>query len=202
MKKYSIIIIMAALTLFSISANAQLSVGAGYLNTSLMDKQGSVSTSENFNGFYIEADYKFDLYNNFIGIAPGLRYNFGTTEMDGANWSEQYLDIPVMVDLGYDFSDNLRLFAFTGPTVSVGLSSKMKASGVEVNMYKFTEDFLGDAGTYGRFDIMFGYGFGVDLMGCLRIKASLDHGLLNRMKNESGVVTRRNLIKLGVAYVF
>lgn len=194
--------IAAALMLISASAHAQLSVGAGYLNTTLLEKQGSLSSGENFNGLYIEADWKFNLYSDFIGFTPGIRYNFGTTNVEGVNWNEQYIDIPLMFDFGYSFSDSFRFFAFTGPSLSMGISSKMKASGVTVNMYEFTGEYLDGVADYSRFDIMFGYGIGADICRRVRIKAALDHGLLNRMKNDLGSVTHRNLVRFGVAYLF
>ena len=194
--------IAAAFMLVSASAHAQLSVGAGYLNTSLLEKQGSISSGESFNGLYIEADYKFDLYKGFIGFAPGLRYNFGTTEVEGVNWNEQYLDVPLMFDFGYDFSDSFRFFAFIGPTLSFGISSNMKVAGVKVDVYEFAGEYLDGTVDYGRFDLMFGYGVGVDIIRRVRIKAAVDHGLLNRMKNDMGSVTHRNLVRLGVAYLF
>lgn len=202
MKKYFKIMIAAALMMISASAHAQMSVGVGYLNTNLLEKVGSVSNGENFNGVYVEADYNFNLYNDFIGFVPGIRYNFGSTNIDGVKWSEQYIDIPLMFDLGYDFSDSFRLFAFTGPTFSFGISSKMKYSDTTINMYKFANEYFDGAANYGRFDIMFGYGVGVDLLGCIRIKAAMDHGLLNRIKNDMDSVTHRNLIRFGVAYLF
>ena len=131
-----------------------------------------------------------------------LRYDFGTTSVEGVSWNEQYVDIPLMFDFGYSFSDSFRFFAFTGPSISLGISSNMKSSGVKVNMYEFTGEYLDGVADYGRFDLMFGYGIGADICGRVRIKAALDHGLLNRMKNNLGSVTHRNLIRLGAAYLF
>lgn len=202
MRKSIKIMIAAALMLISASAYAQLSVGAGYLNTTLLEKQGSLSSGENFNGLYIEADWKINIYSDFIGFTPGVRYNFGTTSVEGVSWNEQYVDIPLMFDFGYSFSDSFRFFAFTGPSISLGISSNMKSSGVKVNMYEFTGEYLDGVADYGRFDLMFGYGIGADICGRVRIKAALDHGLLNRMKNNLGSVTHRNLIRLGAAYIF
>ena len=105
--------IAAALMLISASAYAQLSVGAGYLNTTLLEKQGSLSSGENFNGLYIEAEWKINIYSDFIGFTPGVRYNFGTTSVEGVSWNEQYVDIPLMFDFGYSFSDSFRFLTST-----------------------------------------------------------------------------------------
>lgn len=129
MKKSIKILVAAIALLISASAHAQISVGAGYLNTSLMDKAGAVSENTNFNGFYIEGDYQISLMDDFLSVVPGVRYSMGSTNFQGVKWSEQYIDIPVMFDLGYSFSDRFRLFAFTGPELSLGLSSKMKLDG-------------------------------------------------------------------------
>jgi hypothetical protein len=202
MKKSIKILVAAIALLISASAHAQISVGAGYLNTSLMDKAGAVSENTNFNGFYIEGDYQISLMDDFLSVVPGVRYSMGSTNFQGVKWSEQYIDIPVMFDLGYSFSDRFRLFAFTGPELSLGLSSKMKLDGVSISMYDVNqEEYFGD-GKYRRFDILWGYGVGVDLLGFLRIKASCDSGLLDRVNTSDKTTTHRNLFRLGVAVVF
>ena len=98
-----------------------------------------------------------------------------------------------MFDLVYSFSDRFRLFAFTGPELSLGLSSKLKSDGVSISMYDVNqEEYFGD-GKYRRFDILWGYGVGVDLLGFLRIKASCDSGLLDRVNTSDTISGRQNM---------
>lgn len=209
MKQFYHFLLAGILVLVSASAHAQISVGAGYLNSNTIEKTGSLSAGYGFNGLYAEADYKIGLIGNFLGISPGLRYTFASSNaVDDlgikGKWAEHYLEVPVMVDLGYDFSEKFRLFAFAGPSFSFGLSSQLSVNGIneKVDMYKFFKEFLGDGASYGRFDIMIGFGVGVDLFSHLRIKAEFDQGLLNRISGIEDSSTHRNLVKVGVAYIF
>ena len=202
MKKLLKVMIAAALMLISASAYAQLSVGAGYQNTMMINKEGSISTGENFKGFYLEAGWKLNLYKDFIGFTPGARYSFGTTNVEGVKWDEQYIDVPLMFDFGYEFSDDFRFFVFAGPTVSMGITSKIKSSDVTVDMYDLSGEAFDGVADYGRFDVMLGCGIGTDLFERLRLKAAVDYGLISRIKNEFGAVSHRNQFRFGVAYLF
>lgn len=208
MKRFFTILFATFLAMMSTSAFAQVSVGAGYLNSNFLEKTGSISSTSNFNGLYVEADYRIELIDDFFGITPGLRYTFAGSDEDFAlfdNWNEQYLDIPVTFDLGYEFSDNFRLYAFVGPTFSFGLSSKVgiEDSNDKLDMYEFIKESTpGNEINYGRFDLMIGFGVGADLFEHLRIKAGFDQGLINRFTGVDNTKATRNLIKVGVAYIF
>lgn len=94
---------------------------------------------------FAEDCYNFALIGSYLGVAPGLRYSFASCNTDDfgadSNWNEHYLDIPVMLNTGYDFSGNFGVYAFAGPTFSFGLASKLDvaASGMstKLDMYDF-----------------------------------------------------------------
>lgn len=209
MKKFFTCVAVAFLAALSVPSFAQLNVGAGYLNSNLTEKAGSLSESFAFNGFYVKADYNFALIGSYLGVAPGLRYSFASCNTDDfgadSNWNEHYLDIPVMFNTGYDFSGNFGVYAFAGPTFSFGLASNLNVAAggmsTKLNMYDYFDEYTEVSNSYRRFDILLGIGAGVEFRDHYRVELSYDYGLLNRMAVD-GSTTHRGLFKLGLAYAF
>lgn len=179
------IIFMAFAT---ISASAQLSVGAGYANSNTVHKGDMPLAGHTLHGFYAKVDYGMEIIDDFMDIVPGLRYSILSSGKNADEKGEktgigdQYLDIPVMADLGYEFDDDFRLFALVGPTFSFRTASTLK---------------------YGKkCDLLIGLGIGADICEHLRITATFDQGLLNLNNEKSGIRTNRNTVSLGAAFVF
>lgn len=134
-----------SMMVFAVSANAQISVGAGYgLSTHVqktLASDGKVldDADESLNGFYINASYNLDLLSGNWGILslqPGVTYSYyGSSDSDReeilgvvtstrTSFNEHYLDVPVNVKYSYDIlPGTLKLSAFAGPLLSFGLSS-------------------------------------------------------------------------------
>ena len=114
------IIFMAFAT---ISASAQLSIGAGYANSNTVHKSDMPLAGHTLHGFYAKVDYGMEIIDDFMDIVPGLRYSILSSGKNAdekgekTGIGEQYLDIPVMADLGYEFDDDFRLFALLGARV-------------------------------------------------------------------------------------
>ena len=207
MKKFYFILVAAAMFV-AVDAKAQLGVGVGYnlLNTTTTVADESESSS--LNGFYIEAEYNFNLLDEqwgTLGIQPGIRYTFAgeseKAELYGEkvrlSVAEHYLDIPVQVKYGYEvISSKLNINAFAGPIFSIGLASIVKASMddsvVKANAYKDSD--------YGRFDLKIGVGVGVDLFEKLYVKVGYYFGLLNRYTGEQ-IDEYKYKFQTGVFYV-
>ena len=207
MKKFYFILVAAAMFV-AVDAKAQLGVGVGYnlLNTTTTVADESESSS--LNGFYIEAEYNFNLLDEqwgALGIQPGIRYTFAgeseKAELYGEkvrlSVAEHYLDIPVQVKYGYEvISSKLNINAFAGPVFSIGLASIVKGSMddsvVKANAYKDSD--------YGRFDLKIGVGVGVDLFEKLNVKVGYNFGLLNRYTGEQ-IDEYKYKIHTGVFYV-
>lgn len=207
MKKIYFILVAAAMFV-AVDAKAQLGVGVGYnlLNTTTTVADESESSS--LNGFYIEAEYNFNLLDEqwgTLGIQPGIRYTFAgeseKAELYGEkvrlSVAEHYLDIPVQVKYGYEvISSKLNINAFAGPVFSIGLASIVKGSTddsvVKTNAYKDSD--------YGRFDLKLGIGVGVDLFEKLNVKVGYNFGLLNRYTGEQ-IDEYKYKIHTGVFYV-
>lgn len=208
MKRFFALII-ALIAFASISAHAQVSVGAGYLNSNFLESTPSESSASNMNGFYIECDYRTEIVDDYMGFSAGFRYTYGVDKYNGGDnikgsWSEHYMDIPVTIDLGIEFSENFRAFVFAGPTFSFGVGSLISLDGSNktIDIYELIDMMTPKDVVYNKFDLMIGLGVGVDLFETFRIKAEFDQGLLNRLKGIDGLKATRNLVKVGVAYIF
>ena len=207
MKKFYFILVAAAMFV-AVDAKAQLGVGVGYNLLNTTTTVADESDGDSLNGFYIEAEYNFNLLDEqwgTLGIQPGIRYTFAgeseKAELYGEkvrlSVAEHYLDIPVQVKYGYEvISSKLNINAFAGPVFSIGLASIVKASTddsvVKANAYKDSD--------YGRFDLKIGVGVGVDLFENLNVKVGYNFGLLNRYTGEQ-IDEYKYKIHTGVFYV-
>lgn len=223
MKKIGIIALFA---LISVAASAQINVGAGYLQSTAtyQAKSGADVGSTKSNGFYAGLGYEIPIISG-LSVTPGIYYSYlysgdaGSTAIGTVanaslktNLKEHYLNIPVTVNFGYNFTRNLRLFAFGGPTASIGLSSvshydaSVNVIGINISDSGDTDNYSGtenNPATYGRFDILMGAGAGADIMGKFRITVGYDWGLLNRnVDSNSTAIRHRNQFKAGIAYLF
>ncbi|MBR0245762.1 MAG: PorT family protein [Bacteroidales bacterium] len=223
MKKFGIIALFA---LISVAASAQINVGAGYLQSTAtyQAKSGADVNSTKSNGFYVGLGYEIPLMQG-LSVTPGIYYSYLYSDDAGStaigtvatgslktNLKEQYLNIPVTVNFGYNLTRDLRLFAFGGPTASIGLSSvshydaSVTVIGINISDSGDTDNYSGTSdnpATYGRFDVLLGAGAGADIMGKFRITVGYDWGLLNRnVDSNSTAIRHRNQLKAGIAYLF
>ncbi len=196
----------ALLMLAGANAFAQISVGAGYLNSTLDSKYNGNKVSEgargSMNGFYVGASY--NLKFGEFGIAPGIYYSFlGGSDKAILNTDvkavEQAINVPVNFNYGYNLN-GVRLFAFAGPTVQFGLSSKSTTTNSGVSV---VTNYYADNSNYSRFNLYLGGGLGADLMDQIQVTVGFDYGVLNLYKgSDSKASQHRYNLKLGVAYLF
>lgn len=192
------IISLIAAALVATSAFAQIEVGAGYTNSALSDKLGNTTTTTELNGFYVGAGYTLNLTNE-INLTPGLYYNFLTGDAPvGDTWTEHYLNVPVSFSYGYEVHPEVKLFAYAGPTFSLGLASKIKGTLAGTT---YTTDMY-DGTDYGKFDILAGGGIGAEFLGCYRFRIGYDYGLLNRYTGDNDETYHRKQIVVGFSYAF
>lgn len=206
MKK--VILTLAVVAAAATSAFAQdLSIGAGYLN-STTTTVASGSSAFGMNGFYGGVGAQKDL-NDLLGISTGLYYSYltGTSSasalgglISGSNkMSEHYINVPVQLNLGFDLAKGVKLFAFAGPTVNVGLISKSVASGSVAGHGASTAiDNYADNSNYGRFDVMLGGGAGIKVAN-FKIFGGYNYGMLDRNK-ATDVTVHRSEIVVGVSF--
>ena len=141
MKKILTSVLAASLMLLGTSAFAQLSVNAGYSSSKLtIDNANKTSATDN--GFYAGLEYNVPV-GDILGFSLGanveylLSKNYSLFGVKG-NFNETYLNVPAHLNFGFNASDGIRVFAFSGPTFSYALSGKAESStlGTMVNVYE------------------------------------------------------------------
>lgn len=193
MKKIITTLVAATVAMMGVSAFAQASVGVGYLSSPSKTKYNSTSTTRNFNGFYVGADYNLNFFDTGVGMAPGLYFSYLGNDEDGRKTNETYLTVPVMFNYGFEVSPAVRLSAFAGPSFALGLSSKTKAGSVETKNY--------DGDGYKQFDVLLGLGIAADINDLVRVSIGYDWGAIDRNGDIAGTM-HRNQLHVGVAYLF
>ena len=113
--------------------------------------------------------------------------------------SEHYINVPVQLNLGFDLAKGVKLFAFAGPTVNVGLISKSVATAsVAGHGGSSSIDNYADNSNYGRFDVMLGGGAGIKVAN-FKIFGGYNYGMLDRNK-ATDVTVHRSEIVVGVSF--
>lgn len=219
----------ASMMLAGTSALAQVSVSAGYLGTfqKLSATKMDISKSVYMNGLYAGFDNTIQFDQN-MAISVGAYYvysaapatqlfkslelieNFAKGRLD-----EHFINIPFNIVFGTEVQEGLRAFFFAGPTVSCGLSSKVKANVLDILKFNANNNYKRDY--FERFDLMFGGGIGFDVNDMVRFKVGYDYGLFNRIgeglniQDEEGNVRvaskekaslNRSQLTFGISYIF
>ena len=199
MKKTLCTLLAAAALLAGVEAQAQMSVGAGYLNIT----QSFDNTSANGNGAYAGLSFNIPLAGGF-GIAPGVYYTFSNYKQDAAwgllkgSTTEHAINVLLNLNFGCNLARDMRAFIFGGPTFQYGLSSKTKtdlAGAATVNGDNYADD-----GTQ-RFVVYAGGGLGMDIANTFQVTVGYDHSVTNMIKSDSHKVGR-GLLKIGAAMLF
>ena len=188
MKKICILLSAALLLLAGTTAYAQKSVSAGYVNSTNIVKlsQDGEGYTSPVNGFFAGFGYTVPL-SSLVSFTPGIYYEL-LAEQDSndifgfglaGKTVEHYINVPLTLSVGTELAQGIRLFAFAGPTASIGLASTTDASASigGISLGGTTNNY--DDSDYGRFNIFVGGGAGLQY-GQLRLLAGYDYGLLNR----------------------
>ena len=139
MKKTLAIVAFVAAMLVAGKAQAQLSINLGYAPetiTETVSNSGNVYYT-NMTGFFAGATYNMDLYKGLsLAVGGQIRWNsnsgsnsdnidLGPFHLGGSDsyyHSNQILvDIPVLLNYGYNINRNFRIGAFVGPTINFGI---------------------------------------------------------------------------------
>ena len=202
MKKIFSTLLAASLMLLGTQAFAQMSVNAGYLNSTM--KQGNSSTGAN--GAYAGVSFNIPVSGGFA-IAPGVYYSMlasQKTEFWGAangSFQEHAVNVPVYLNYGIDLARDTKVFIYGGPTLQYGLSSKVKHTAGSASII---EDFYKENGSLryylNPFNVYLGGGVGFQVS-ALQIAVGYDYGMMNLDKTGNTNLHRSN-IKLGVGFVF
>ena len=195
MKKTLAIVAFVAAMLVAGKAQAQLSINLGYAPETLTETVSNSGNSyyTNMTGFFAGATYNMDLYKG-LGLAVGAQIRWNSDSGSSSSnlivinsnckyTTNQFLiDVPVLLNYGYNFNRDLRLAAFVGPTINFGIYGQTKVttnvnsiigSGTDVDIYDFYDansynfkrfNLSGTAGlafSFKQFRIFGGYNFGL-----------------------------------------
>ena len=232
MKKIFAIVLGAALMLSGTNAFAQLSVGAGWLNSTETVKSGDNDPSKtNLNGFYVGGQYNLPIVAG-LGVAPGLYVSgifakvnnsdsaYGVSGSTNASSREFDLNVPVNVNYAFEIGGDFKVFVYAGPVFQLGIVSKasyeasLSAGGLGVSTGKYTTDNYSGK-TYnakneevGQHDGGYQNPFNIYLGGGAGIQSGAFQVIIGydhsllNFSKNSNETASRSQIKLGVGYAF
>lgn len=220
MKKIYALVLTAALLLAGTRANAQLMIGAGYLNsaeTSSYTNSNSVKKM-GLNGFYAGISYNIPIVAG-LGIAPGVYASmlFGKTEDSGniiginfsgsSKYQEMTINAPVNLNFAYKLNRDTKIFVYAGPVFQYGLSStytedaKASVAGVTLSGDPTVYDnYKGDNPSRKPFNIYVGGGAGLQA-GSMQIILGYDQSVTNISAKDNTQISRSQ-IKVGFGLAF
>ena len=137
MKKVFAIVFSAAALLLGTQAHAQLSFGAGWLNSTEITKytNGDPDDKTNLNGLYLGGQYNLNLVAG-LGVAPGVYFStlfdrrnnseaiHGTFKSERETYREFAINVPVNLNYTFEFGRDFNLFVYGGPVFQMAFSSK------------------------------------------------------------------------------
>ena len=138
MKKIvAIVFSAAALLLGTAVAHAQLSFGAGWLNSTEITKytNGDPDDKTNLNGLYLGGQYNLNLVAG-LGVAPGVYFStlfdrrnngeaiYGTFKNERETYREFAFNVPVNLNYQFELGRDVNLFVYGGPVFQIAFSSK------------------------------------------------------------------------------
>ena len=213
MKKFFSTLLAASLMLLGTQAFAQMSVNAGYLNSTQSFKDSNTK-SINSNGAYAGVSFNIPLAGAF-GVAPGVYYSMITNKSEASGripfldipisgastFMEHAINVPVYLNYGIDLARDTNVFIYGGPTLQYGLASTSKGdvnigSGGGSKTYNNYDD-----ENYGRFNVYLGGGIGFQVS-AIQITVGYDYGMMNLYKGDNAPKTHRSNLKLGLGFVF
>ena len=211
MKKFISTLLAASLMLFGTHDFAQMSVNAGYLNSTQSFKDAGTK-SINSNGAYAGVSFNIPVAGA-LGFAPGVYYSLIANKSGGSGtimdipvtasstFMEHALNAPLYLNYGIDLARDSKVFIYGGPTVQFGLASTTKLSGGVGESTADRTDNNYDNKNYSRFNVYLGGGVGFQLS-AFQITLGYDYGMLNLYKGENATRTHRSNLKVGIGYVF
>lgn len=149
MKKVFAMVAVAAGLLFAGNANAQLGIHLGYAPDAWANENNTTDVTSIFAG----VDYNMPLSSGLnLSLGAQLRYGTesGTSSVYGLASVKHTttligLDIPVLLNYGFNLTGDLRLSVFVGPKVGYAFSGKTKFEGNVLGLGGSSEaDWFGD----------------------------------------------------------
>ena len=206
MKKFFSILLAASLMLLGTQAFAQMSVNAGYLNSTLKTGNADPSTA---NGAYAGVSFNVPIAGG-LAVAPGVYYSMITSKSTAAlgtiftgsgTFMEHAINVPVYVNYGIDLARDTNVFIFGGPTLQYGLSFTVKYDANVAGVSGSSTHNNYDNDNYNRMNVYLGGGIGFQVS-AIQITVGYDYGMMNQIKGDNAPKSHRSNLKLGLGFVF
>ena len=206
MKKILSTLLAASLMFLGTQAFAQISVNAGYLNSSI--KVGNNDPS-NANGAFAGVSFNVPLFGG-LAIAPGVYYsmitskdtaNLGSIASVSGTFMEHAVNVPAYLNYNIALNRDTNFFIFGGPTFQYGLASTVKYDGNVAGISGSTTSDNYKNDSYNRMNLYLGGGIGINAGGYM-VTVGYDYGMMNQYKGDNAVNAHRSNIKIGVGYNF
>ena len=175
----------------------KFSLGPGVLLHSILVHEGNVIDMKSAPGLSLDFEVAFPVAPTFM-ISTGASftglagYHFGGDT--SLNLGEIFFDVPVRGRVCIDLGPNVVLQFIGGPVMSVNLVSIDAHASHTNNNYETYPELR-------RFDVLVGFGVGVELIKHIRITTGFDYGVLDR-NGSSDAWMHRGQSKFGVQYIF
>lgn len=174
----------------------------------ITSKGNGVKYFTNGGGFEAGAIYNVPVVANFY-VEPGLKLYYNAYGMDKAFKQANDYDsfsvrkfgmrVPVMLGYHFDFTNDIKVYVFTGPELEVGFTARGCAKnddGVSTSA-----DLYGKDGPLNRVDCLWGFGAGVSYQQ-FYFGVSGSAGMCNMLKDSGDVKFHENRATFTVGYNF
>jgi hypothetical protein len=205
MKKFFSTLLAASLMLIGTQAFAQVSVNAGYLNSSI--KVGN-NNPANANGAFAGVSFNVPLVGG-LAVAPGVYYSMIASKNTASysiasatgTFTEHAINVPAYLNYNIGLSPDTKFFIFGGPTFQYGLAStvKLDANIAGIGGSTTVDNYKDD--DYNRMNLYLGGGVGFNVKGYM-VTVGFDYGMMNQYKGNNAPNAHRSNIKIGVGYNF
>lgn len=206
MKKILSTLLAASLMLLGTQAFAQMSVNAGYLNSTLTTQNADPS---NANGAYAGVSFNLPVAGGFA-VSPGVYYSMITSKSTTAlgtiftgtgTFMEHAINVPLYLNYGIGLSRDTKFFAYAGPTFQYGLASTVKTDASVLGVSGSSTSNNYDNSHYNRMNVYLGGGVGFDAGG-IKVTVGYDYGMMNQYKGDNMPQSHRSNLKIGVGFGF
>ena len=208
MKKIFSTLLAASLMLLGTQAFAQMSVNAGYLN-STQSFASSNTKSIASNGAYAGISFNVPISGG-LAIAPGVYYSMITSKETASigsiisgsgTFTEHAINVPVYLNYGINIARDTKVFLFGGPTLQYGLASNVKYDATVAGVSGSNTVSNYDNANFNRMNVYLGGGLGF-LAGPFQITVGYDYGMMNQYKGDNAINCHRSNLKIGAGFSF
>lgn len=203
MRKFKLILVLAAALLGGTAASAQAEWNAnfGYATTSFRGTECSAFLSSHpLRGFYAGLTHEF-YFSALAGLTfePGFYYYYQSGQNDSGLTPKfirmHYFSVPLNVKYSFELSPSLMAAFYSGPVVNVGFMGNL----FEDNTFVTSTNLLDPMHRLTRVNAQWDFGVSLTLAGAVQIRAGYALGL-SRLIREQNVYN--NSFTVGVGFLF